>query len=42
MKDGTHKKTKFEDVIFDANMKIAIAFGVAMIALLLVYIALFK
>ena len=42
MKSITHKKTNFEDVLFDANMKVAIAFGVAIIALLLVYIALFK
>lgn len=42
MKSITHKKTNFEDIIFDANMKVAIAFGIAMIALLLLYIALFK
>ncbi|HZE87237.1 MAG TPA: hypothetical protein VE090_03445 [Methylomirabilota bacterium] len=34
-----HKKTNFSDIIFDANVKIATAFGLAIIALLLVYIA---
>lgn len=42
MKSTTHKKTNFEDVLFRTNVQVAIAYGIAVIALLLLYIALFK
>lgn len=43
MKDTTiQKNTSFEDRLFDANMKAAIAFGIAMIVLLLLIIAFYK
>ncbi|HVF69162.1 MAG TPA: hypothetical protein VNA13_01210 [Xanthomonadales bacterium] len=42
MKNITHKKTSSDDILFDMNVKVAIAFGLAAICFLLLYIALFK
>lgn len=36
------KKADWRDILVDINIKAAIAFGIAMIALLLAYIAFFK
>lgn len=42
MKTTVHKKEQFEEVVFNANMNAAIAFGIAMICFLLIYIAFYK
>lgn len=42
MKDTNTKKLSFDDRLFDLNMKAAIAFGLAIIAFLLIYIAFYK
>lgn len=42
MKDKRINKVELGDYIADLNFKAAIAFGIAMIALLLLYIAFFK